>query len=33
MRKINWSNVGYWILFIMLLVFIGWLVATGRAWK
>jgi len=33
MMKINWDNVGYWILFITLLIFIGWLIVTGRAWK
>ena len=33
MNKINWSDLGFWILFITLLIFIGWLVVTGRAWK
>ncbi len=33
MMKIDWNEVGYWILFMILLIFIGWLIVTGRAWK
>ncbi len=32
-KKINWDDVWFWIAFVTLLVFIGYLVFTGRAWK
>ena len=31
-KKINWSDVQYWIMFITLLVLIGYLIISGRAW-
>lgn|GEM_PF-3688834 len=33
MRKINWNNLGFWILAALILLFIIYLILSGRAWK
>jgi len=31
--KIDWNKVGFWILALVLILFMGYLIFTGRAWK
>lgn len=32
-NKINWDDIGFWILIVALLATIVYLIATGRAFK
>ena len=32
-KRLRWNDLAYWIILITLLIFMGWLVITGRAWK
>ncbi len=32
-KKINWDDIAFWILIIVLLIVMGYLLVTGRAFK
>jgi len=32
-KKINWDDIGFWIIIIVLLIVMGYLFITGRAFK
>ena len=32
-KKINWSDMGFWIIALLLFGLIIYLILTGRAWK
>jgi len=33
MKKINWDDVAFWIITIVLLIVIGYLLITGKAFR
>lgn len=32
-KKINWDRIEFWIILLILLVFMGYLIFSGGAWK
>lgn len=32
MKEINWDEVEFWVIIIIILVFMGYLIFSGRAW-